>query len=125
MTKQTSTLGEYLNQHRLSKKTTFAELSKTCKMATPTIWKVVKNKARPKDLTLQALSESLDVPLQELFRLRDKTKYSAARRKPKKTRQEQQLQKPIDKHVLVEEIQKVKLSEDVVESLYHLVHSLR
>lgn len=125
MAKQTmTTLGEFLNQQRLQKKVTFAELAKSCSMATPTIWKVIKDKARPKDLTLQALSESLNIPLQELFRIRDKTRYPSTKRRTRRAAEEIYQNQSIGKEELVELIQKSKLSNQTVEAVYDLIQSI-
>ncbi|NLI40665.1 MAG: helix-turn-helix transcriptional regulator [Caldisericales bacterium] len=124
MAKQTTTLGEFLNHQRLQKKVTFAELAKSCNMATPTIWKVIKDKARPKDLTLQALSESLGIPLQELFRMRDKTRYPSTKRRSRKAAEENYQNQPVGKEELIELIQNSKLSDHTIEAVYGLIQSI-
>jgi transcriptional regulator with XRE-family HTH domain len=123
-----NTLGEFLNSKRLGKKITFAQLAQKCKMATPTIWKVIKDKARPKDLTLQALSEALDIPLSELFSYRDKTHYPSSRRRPgrpKKNTKEASTQEVITKEKLIEYLQKSRFSGSAVEALYYIAQVVK
>ncbi len=122
------TLGEFLNSKRLSKKITFAQLAQKCKMATPTIWKVIKDKARPKDLTLQALSESLDIPLSELFSKRDNTHYPSSKRRPgrpKKISDEVPEVEEITKEKLISFIEDTKLSDQSIEALYYMAQVIR
>ncbi|HOO97686.1 MAG TPA: helix-turn-helix transcriptional regulator [Caldisericia bacterium] len=121
------TLGEFLNAKRLAKKITFAQLANNCKMATPTIWKVIKDKARPKDLTLQALSEALDVPLTKLFEVREKTSYPSSKRKPGRPKKvkEQIGDDKVSKEKLMELIRVTNMSEHMVEALYYLVQVAR
>ena len=117
------TLGEFLNAKRLAKKITFAQLASKCKMATPTIWKVIKDKARPKDLTLQALSETLDVPLTKLFEVRSKTNYPSSKRRPGRPKKvkEQMGDDRVSKDKLMELIRVTNMSEQMIEALYYLV----
>ncbi len=126
MSRQVSTLGDFLNQRRLSKKVTFSQLAKACKMATPTIWKVIKDRAKPKDLTLQALSEALDVSVSELFEMRDKTPYKTSKRRPGRPpkMREAVTETQIDKGKLIETIKNSKLSDQTIEALYYLVSTL-
>lgn len=128
MIKQTGTLGEYLNQLRLARKLTFADLAKACDMATPTIWKVIKDKARPKDLTLQSLSEVLETSLTDMFRMRDKTRYPSIKVrgvKPTRETMGEAENKEIDKHALIELIKESSLSNSTIESIYLLIESIR
>lgn len=128
MIKQTGTLGEYLNQLRLARKLTFADLAKACDMATPTIWKVIKDKARPKDLTLQSLCEVLETPLTDLFKMRDKTRYPTVKVRGVKSNidsSDEITAKQIDKQSLIDLIKDAPLSTSTIESLYLLVESIR
>jgi transcriptional regulator with XRE-family HTH domain len=126
MSRQTSTLGDFLNQKRLAKKVTFSQLAKACKMATPTIWKVIKDRAKPKDLTLQALSEALDVSVSELFEMRDKTPYKTSKRRPGRPPKikESTSDAPVDKGKLIETIRNSKLSDHTIEALYYLITTI-
>ncbi len=122
------TLGEFLNSKRLGKKITFAQLAQKCKMATPTIWKVIKDKARPKDLTLQALSEALDIPLSELFAYRENTHYPSTKRRPgrpKKISEDISENEVITKEKLVEFINNTRLSANAIEALYFIAQVVK